>query len=235
MRLYGLLVCLIMISTSAVNPGLFKQKEPMKLLYVYDPLCGWCYGFGPVVERIEKEYAGSVEVEIISGGMITGSRVEPVGRMAGYILNAIPRVERMTGIEFGEPYKELLKEGTYITSSVKPSLALCVFKSFATTQAVEYGHTIQTAFYKEARDLNQDELYAELAVPFGIDRTIFLERMKDSSYLKKAEDEFKRAADLGVTGFPCLLIKQGNTYAKLAAGYTDYNSIDKYLKKAAAH
>ncbi len=207
----------------------------MKLLYVYDALCGWCYGFGPVVERIEKEHGTTVEVENHSGGMITGSRVEPVGRMADYILNAIPRVERTTGIEFGEPYKALLREGTYVASSEKPSAALCVFKSFQTKDAVAYGHSIQTSFYKYAKDLNKDELYADLAVPFGIDRAAFLERMKDPAYMTQAHEEFKFAEALGVTGYPCLLVKQGDGYAKLTAGYTDYDSIDKYLKKVAAH
>ncbi len=210
------------------------ETEKTKLLYIYDPLCGWCYGFGPVVEKVEKDFNGSVDIEIISGGMVMGDRIAPVGNMSEYILTAIPRIEKTTGIQFGQPYINLLKKGTYITSSEKPSVALCVYKSFTTERAVEYGHAIQTAFYKEAKDLNNDTLYADLAHTFNIDRETFLQRMQDSTYLKQAHAEFKRAEDLGVTGFPALLVKQKNGYDRITEGYTTAESVEKYIRKHAA-
>jgi len=234
--LYISFALIILSSTSSVwkKQSLTRANqttEKMKLLYVYDALCGWCYGFGPVVEKIEKDFNGSVEVEIISGGMVMGDRVAPVGNMAGYILNAIPRVEKTTGIQFGQPYIDLLKEGSYVTSSEKPSVALCVYKSFTNEKSVEYGHAIQTSFYKYAKDLNNDSLYADLAAGFNINRAEFLKRMQDSTYLKQAQEEFKRAANLGVTGYPTLLVKQEKGYAKITEGYTGYESIEKFLRK----
>jgi putative protein-disulfide isomerase len=229
--LYISLLFLLVFGTSSEFTHLSLKKEKVKLLYVYDPLCGWCYGFGPVAEKIGKNFSNAVELEIISGGMVMGDRIAPVGNMAGYILDAIPRLQRTTGVSFGQPYIELLKEGSYVTSSEKPSVALCVYKSFKTERSVEFAYTIQKSFFMEARDLNQDSLYADLAKAFGIDHNTFLLRMKDSTYLKQAHAEFKRAADLGVTGFPTLLQKQTNGYTKLTEGYTDYTSIEKHLNK----
>ncbi|WP_245553794.1 DsbA family protein [Cytophaga aurantiaca] len=203
----------------------------MKLIYIYDPLCGWCYGFGPVAEKIEQNYSETVDLEIISGGMIMGDRIAPVGNMAEYILSAIPRLQKTTGVTFGAPYIELLKEGTYVTSSEKPSVALCVYKSFKADRRVEFAHSIQKSFFVEAKDLNQDSVYANIAAKFGIDREQFLTRMQEPEYLKQAHAEFKRAADLGVTGFPTLLQKQQTGYVKLSEGYTSYESIEKHLQK----
>lgn len=229
--LYITLLLTIVFGTSSEFSQSSIKKEKMKLLYVYDPLCGWCYGFGPVAEKIEKNFNSNVEVEIISGGMIMGDRVAPIGNMADYILSAIPRLERTTGVTFGQQYIELLKEGSYVTSSEKPSVALCVYKSFKTDRSIEFAHSIQKAFFIDAKDLNQDSTYADLAVPFGIDRNQFLIRMKDATYLKQAHAEFKRAADLGITGFPTLLQKQENSYVKLSEGYTSYESLEKQLQK----
>ncbi len=229
-KLYIMLLALALVSSGSTCVQK-QQSEKINLLYVYDPLCGWCYGFGPVVEKIQKNYKNAVEVEIISGGMIMGDRVAPIGNMSEYILNAIPRLQRMTGVEFGQPYIALLKEGTYVTSSEKPSVALCVYKSFTTERAVEYGHAIQISFYKEGKDLNEDVLYADLATSYGIDREAFLKRMKDSVYFNEAHTAFKRAADLGITGFPTLLIKQEKGYATLTEGYATYESIEKQLQK----
>ncbi|ABG60873.1 DsbA family protein [Cytophaga hutchinsonii] len=230
-KFYIILLAILFTGSGSTCVQKQKDSEKMKLLYVYDPLCGWCYGFGPVVEKIEKNYKGTVDVEIISGGMVMGNRIAPIGNMSEYILDAIPRLQRMTGIEFGQPYITLLKEGSYVTSSEKPSIALCVYKSFTAERAVEYGHAIQTSFYKEGKDLNQDVLYADLATSYGIDRAAFLKRMKDSVYFNQAHEEFKRAAALGVTGFPTLLLKQENGYTALTEGYATYESIEKQLQK----
>jgi putative protein-disulfide isomerase len=224
----------LFIATSSLKINSIDNKnEKMELLYIYDPLCGWCYGFGPVVERIEREHT-SVEVTIISGGMVLGDRIAPVGNMAPYLLKAMPRLEKTTGVTYGEPYKALLKQGTYMTSSEKPSVALCVYKSFTADRAVSFAHDIQSSFFKEAKDLNKDETYADLAGSYGLDKNVFLERMKDSTYLKQAYAEFKQAASFGIDGYPCLFLKKGDKYIQVADGYTDYETVNKNLKKALA-
>lgn len=228
---YILIAFLFLISSGSVWRKQAAKSETIKLVYVYDALCGWCYGFGPVVEKIEKEFKGKVAIEIISGGMVMGSRIAPIGNMSEYILQAIPRLEHTTGVTFGAPYIALLKEGTYVTSSEKPSIALCVYKSFTNDRSVEYGYGIQKAFYLEAKDLNNDTLYADLAAPFGIDRNQFLKRMQDTTYLKLAQEGFKRAVDLGVTGYPTLLEKKESGYVKLTEGYSAYEPIEKHLLK----
>jgi putative protein-disulfide isomerase len=228
---YILIPALFVISSSSSWRKKTMETETIKLVYVYDALCGWCYGFGPVVEKLEKEFKGNVEIEILSGGMVMGNRIAPIGNMSDYILQAIPRLERTTGVTFGAPYIALLKEGSYVTSSEKPSIALCVYKSFTSERSVEYGYGIQKAFYLEAKDLNNDTLYADLAVPFGLDRNQFLNRMQDSTYLKHAQEGFKRATNLGVTGYPTLLEKQDDKYVLLTEGYSTYESIEKHLLK----
>ncbi len=62
-----------------------------KLIYVYDALCGWCYGFSPVISKIHKEYKDSLEFEVISGGMILGDRIGPIGEVASYIKTGLQR------------------------------------------------------------------------------------------------------------------------------------------------
>lgn len=229
--LYLILLSILIFGTSSEFRHVASKTEKLKLVYVYDALCGWCYGFGSVAEKIEKNYNGTADIEIISGGMIMGDRIAPVGEMADYILEAIPRLQKTTGATFGEPYINLLKEGTYVTSSEKPAVALCVYKSFKTDRTIEFAHSMQKMFFVEAKDLNKDSVYAELAATFDIDRSQFLNRMQDQTYLKQAQAEFKRAADLGVTGFPTLLLKQDATYVTITEGYSSYESIEKQLHK----
>jgi putative protein-disulfide isomerase len=164
--------------------------------------------------------------------MIMGERIEPVGNMSAYILESIPKLEHTSGLFFGQPYIELIKEGSYITSSEKPSVALCVYKSLKNIDQIAFAHAIQKLYFIEAQDLNQDSTYANLAFQFGIDKIDFLKRMQDATYFNLAHAEFDRAANLGVNGFPTLLEKTEKDYKVINEGYTNNHTLEKYLNKA---
>jgi len=113
------------------------------LITVFDPLCGWCYGFGPVLIELEKVYGTHIKFDIISGGMITGSRIGPLSNMAGFISNAYKTVEQFTGIRFGEQFiQQTLKEGTVTFSSLEPAKVLTVYKLFHPEKSVAFSHAI---------------------------------------------------------------------------------------------
>ena len=42
---FAVLALLFFASPADAQPSQSKPEEPMKLIYVFDPLCGWCYGF----------------------------------------------------------------------------------------------------------------------------------------------------------------------------------------------
>ena len=67
-----------------------------RIIYFFDTLCGWCYGFSPVIKQIADKYGDEFDFEVISGGMMMGERVQPASVMADYILNAYKTVENRT-------------------------------------------------------------------------------------------------------------------------------------------
>src|SRR6476469_261652 len=103
----------------------------IKFIYVYDALCGWCYGFSPVIKKVFEVYKDEADFEVISGGMVIGEREGfPDEQTSKYILGAIPRVEEMTGVKFSDGYKQKLADRTMYQSSLKPSVALAVYKTY---------------------------------------------------------------------------------------------------------
>lgn len=58
----------------------------MKLIYVYDALCGWCYGFSPIIKQFYKKHKNHFDsIQVVSGGMIRGERIGAIGEVAPYI------------------------------------------------------------------------------------------------------------------------------------------------------
>ena len=90
------------------------------LIYVYDALCGWCYGFSPVMQQLHEKYSKEMDFTVLSGGMVTGERVGPIGQVAGYISEAYKTVEAHSGVQFGDGFLNgILKEGKAIFNSVR--------------------------------------------------------------------------------------------------------------------
>ncbi|NJL75411.1 MAG: hypothetical protein HC892_10655 [Saprospiraceae bacterium] len=92
-----------------------QNTNRMKIIYVYDALCGWCYGFSPTMQEFHNKYQSELDFEVISGGMVTKDRIGPIGEVASYISWAYKEVERTTGVQFGTSFLQgVLKDGKAI-------------------------------------------------------------------------------------------------------------------------
>jgi putative protein-disulfide isomerase len=196
------------------------------LLYIYDPLCGWCYGFSPVLKKLYESLQDKLHFEVYSGGMMLGDRAGSINDVAPYIKTAYKTVEQRTGVVFGEPFlKDMLEPGTAMLNSEKPCIALTVFKSYLPDRAVEFAHILQDALYQDGKDLTQDTIYPELVVPLGIDPLEFVEKLNSTDFRRKTYEEFKIVSEIGVTGFPTVLLLTEKQNYLLSRGYTDYEPL----------
>ena len=203
----------------------------MKLIYVYDALCGWCYGFSPVMIEFQKMYRDSLTFEVISGGMITGGRIGPIGEVAPYISWAYKDVEKTTGIKFGDEFlNNTLKKGKAIFTSIPPAIALSVFKTLQPKNSLHFASELQIAIYFDGKEPENLEAYGQIAAKFGLDADLFVEKMKEPLYKKLAEDDFKKSTELGVSGFPAIFIEINNQYFIIGKGYMPFDTLNsKYL------
>lgn len=201
-----------------------------KIIYVYDPMCGWCFGFGKVMEEFHTQYKDSFHFDVISGGMVVGEREGPIGDFADYILNAYTRVEEASGMKFGQPYLDQLKTKTFWSSSVKPSIALETFKTFRPADVVAFSHAIQKACFVEGQDLRNDSVYRQLIRPYGINENEFISRLNSGEMHQKASDGFRQSSDWGITGFPTVIMEHNGKLYAVARGFTDLETLRKNIR-----
>lgn len=202
------------------------DNTKFSLIYVYDALCGWCYGFSGVMKSIYEEYQNEFDFEVISGGMVLGERAGKLSESRALIESHYPRIEEMTGAKFGEPFLAALAEGTRYFSSEKPSIALSVFKSYYPEKAILFAHAIQKAIYADGIDLEQDENYLPLIQPFDIPEDQFLEKLKSEEFKQAAYYDFALARQLQVSGYPAAFIKVGDrNFYMIAKGYASLETM----------
>jgi putative protein-disulfide isomerase len=203
----------------------------MEIIYVFDVLCGWCFGFSPVMQEMYKRHA-DMKFTVISGGLVTGSRVGPMSNMAGYIEKAIPGLEKTTGVIVGEEFKKQLKIGARIQNSLTPAIALCILKEMLPDNQVPLAHAIQQAYFVKGEDLENEDTYAAIAKSFDLDEVEFKRKMADPRYENMANEEFEQAKKWGITGFPAVILNRGDSLIAISNGYTTFADLEKRLESA---
>lgn len=207
------------------------QDRP-ELLYLFDPLCGWCYGMSPVIQRVQQEFAGQLDVSVLCGGMVLGEQVGPIRHDWEFISGSLQQVERVTGVEFGAAFRTLGEEGSYVQDSEPPSWAINAFRQLNLTKTASFAHDIQVAYFRDGADLNEPKTYLPLATAYGVDGAEFLQRLMLSETAQATRQEFAAVAKIGVQGFPTTILRVGSQGYVLARGYQPYETFAEGLRQA---
>lgn len=196
-----------------------------KIIYAFDPLCGWCFGFNAVIKKLKEEYEARFDFDVKSGGLVIGNRICKISEKAKYLKKSLPGVERITGVKFGEKFLKLLDEGEYLSDSLPPSIAFNVFKSFRPDLAFDIAHAIQKTHYVDGMDLNNIRPYFKVAEQFGVNKFGFMERFEDPIYKRFTEEDFELVKSWGATNYPAILLEHNSEVEMIAEGFVNYETL----------
>ncbi|MGB3182003.1 MAG: DsbA family protein [Cyclobacteriaceae bacterium] len=207
-----------------------------EFIYVFDPLCGWCYGFDQHLLRLHKKFGSDMPFTVFSGGMVVDQNVVSIAESSEYIRKAIPDVEEATSVKFGQGFYDLMDKGTYRYDSEPPSRALKVFKRLGDrTKSLQFAARIQTMLFKEGKDLNDVETYLDDAHELGVDRDEFLAFFEEENMKRKTREEFEFTRSLGVRGYPTLILRTGDTGSVLSRGFLPFRELVRAVETVFAN
>ncbi|MFJ9558420.1 DsbA family protein [Streptomyces fuscichromogenes] len=204
----------------------------MKLVYVFDAYCGWSHGFSGTLSEVVARHP-ELPVEVVSGGLFTGSRRVPI-REFGYVQGANARIAEVTGAEFGEVYERLIADGSFVMDSEAAARGVAALREAAPDRVAQLAVAVQRAFYVDGLSLSDPATYRKLAEEAGLDAEAVVAAFESADAHDTAADEFERSAELGVTGFPTLLAVDGERTTVLAYGRADADDIDRNLASLTA-
>ncbi len=228
--------CLILLVLLNLYSSLFAQitmQEKPLIVYVFDPLCGWCYGFAPVMQQFAEQQQDRFSFKAISGGMITGDQIKSMSSMSDYIKSALPQLEKTTGVTVSPLYRsQILDKGDLLLSSEKPSFAFyCLNRRFP-DKGVQLAHDIQQLQFAEGLDYGADASYSALIKRYGVSEAEFLAELHSSETRQQTFAGFDTVAQWGIRGFPAVVMfHQGKGYL-LSNGYTDLKNLQKAAEEA---
>ncbi|MBB2973011.1 hypothetical protein [Mesorhizobium sp. RMAD-H1] len=88
------------------------MTKTIYLTYLFDPLCGWCYGASPALEGLLQQ--DGLVLTIIPTGLFAGPGAFPMNAgFAAHAWEADQRIAKLTGQVFSEDYRRnVLESGT---------------------------------------------------------------------------------------------------------------------------
>jgi putative protein-disulfide isomerase len=198
------------------------------LHYIFDPLCGWCYGAAPLV-RAAREVDG-LEIVPHGGGMFSGVNVQHVSdALRNYVMQHDARIAKMTGQTFGQAYFDvLLRDHSAVLDSDPPIAAILAAEALARRGLDMLAH-IQTAHYIEGRRVADRAVLVALATDIGLDEAAFVQQL--DAIGPQAITDHTRASNallqrVGGGGYPTFALEHDGRIEQLSAS--------PYLGKPAA-
>ena len=199
------------------------------LIYVGDPMCSWCWGFAPEIESLATE----LPVEVVVGGLRPGPMAQPLDeRMAGTLRHHWEEIAERTGQPFDTSFLD--RRDGWIYDTEPAALAVTQVREDRPEDTLAYFNDIQLAFYGRGEDVTDLKVLAGLAAYHGLDADRFRTDIESETAKKRAWEDFSRARNWGINGFPTLVGELGDgRLALLARGWTTADVIRERIASLA--
>ncbi|APW42711.1 DsbA family protein [Rhodoferax saidenbachensis] len=205
--------------------------------YLFDPLCGWCYGASPTVQQLGQHT--SIQLELAPTGLFAGSGGRTLdAAFADYAWSNDVRIEKLTGQRFSEAYRTqvLGKPGSRFDSATT-TLALTAVALTTPERELEALKVLQEGRYVHALDTSAvpvvEKLLRDMGLAAAADRLV----AGDAELLAANAERIRKAQGLmqrfDAQGVPTLIVTDDNG-SRLLRGNALYGSFDSLLSHIAA-
>jgi putative protein-disulfide isomerase len=203
------------------------ENNKTKLIYFADPMCSWCYGFSPELTKVVERLGDAVEFEIIMGGL-RPYNTETIGELGDFLKEHWEQVSERSK----QPFSYNILEDTSFIYDTEPSCrAVVLMRQLKPEMAFSFFKKIQAAFYKNNKNTNEIATYLDLLEDFGVDKEAFRKAFESEDLKTKVKEDFEYAANVGVRGFPTLVLQNDNNLYLLSNGYTEAENIMETVLK----
>jgi len=204
----------------------------MRLIYVMDPMCSWCFGFQPELEAFLEKHP-SAEVEWIMGGLAPDTHHPMDENLKQTIASYWYQIERKAQVTFNHDFWKL---NTPYRSTYPACRAVISAKSLRARSAQLMVKSIQSAYYLEAKNPLLQETLIACAASIGLDESRFSEVFKSEETEHRFQQHLSLARQLQVRGFPALFyVNDRNQAYPLALGFSQTANLERQFNFVQGH
>lgn len=189
----------------------------MQFLYFTDPMCSWCYGFGPVVRRLAETFAPRIGVHVVPGGLRPDETRPMSSARAAELIHHWEVVADETGRPFDRGF--FARHAGFVYDTAPASRAVVAARRVDASRALAYLDALQGQFYAHGRDPKDRDVQLAAAADAGLDAAAFEAALADPSTEAETRAGFTRFQELGGMGFPMVLLETPERPRIVTIGY----------------
>jgi len=195
----------------------------MRLYYIHDPMCSWCWAFRPVWDELRRALPTAVGVSYVLGGLAPDS-LSPMSlalqRQIQQHWHTIQERVPATVFNFDFWQQNTPRRSTY---------PACRAVIAAKNQGLDYEDAmvlaIQQAYYLHAQNPSDDEVLLACAASLGLDMQRFASELHSHQCKQQLMSDIRLSQSLGATGFPSLVLNVHGEYHFIDVDYGHFEAI----------
>ncbi len=197
----------------------------MHLVYFADPLCSWCYGFGPELAKLLERHPGT-QLDLVMGGLRPFNTEPMSAPFKAMLLEHWAHVGAASGLPFSEA---ILARDDFIYDTEPACRAVVTARALGTASAFAYMKAVQQAFYRDGLDMTEADALADVAAASGFKREHFREGFESSAMRDATRRDFATSQSLGVGGFPTLALSRDRQLFLATSGFVTADVLEERL------
>jgi putative protein-disulfide isomerase len=194
----------------------------MQLRYYADPLCSWCYGFGPELKKLLDRRA-DLGLTLVMGGLRPFNREPMTLAFRTMLREHWNHVAVASGLPFSQT---VLERGDFIYDTEPACRAVVTARQLFPAQALAVMKAIQLAFYRDGEDATSTEVLSGIAAAHGYDRDTFRAAFESEPMRRATRADFAATQSLGVSGFPTVALSRGEELYLVTSGYVTHDVLE---------
>lgn len=188
--------------------NLNQPKKTIDLYYVTDPICSHCWAFEPVLRRFKQQYSHYFHFHVVMGGLLEKWGDGPVDPANGIFQPAdVAPHWREVGKHSRMPIDGTVMIENPVQSSYPPSRVFKVIqKHHGDEKAFEFLRCAREALFLFNQNIAEKSVMIEIAEELGLNGEEIVQKAESVVGEKLLHEDFALARNLGVRGFPSIVI-----------------------------
>jgi putative protein-disulfide isomerase len=203
------------------------------LIYVGDPMCSWCYGFGVPLHQLMDQLP-DVPLTVVLGGLRAYNKEVMPEALKSTLHHHWGEVTKRSGKPFGN---HQFDREDYVYDTEPACRAVVTIRAHAPDHALAMYHAIQHAFYAMSRDITQTSVLTDVwqelvdSLPMltinktNFSREEFLQAFESDIIKSLTRNDFEMAQQWGIRGFPALIAVVDGQAQLVANGYMEADNM----------
>ena len=213
-------------------------QNQISLVYVGDPMCSWCYGFGVPLQQLLEQLPG-IPLAIVLGGLRAYNQEVMPAALKDTLHHHWEEVTKRSGKPFGTGQFD--REG-YIYDTEPACRAVVTIRTHAAEHTLAMYHAVQHAFYAMGKDITQTAVLASIwqelldskqldkrgDVDFSnvdFSKTAFVSAFESDTIKTQTRNDFAMVQQWGIRGFPAFIAVVNGEAQLVANGYMEADEL----------